>query len=202
MEEEVKAKNCGRQNLKKLLAILLIVNLGSALLIGCGNRKISNDIVSIEQFVGLEVSKPEDEEDIQIVNEFEETIWSELLDNCTVKEYSAEELENLIRDLEQQYSYVIRDDGKTASEAIEEIHGMTVEELAKEQLKKKYAVALIAEEEGLILTDSEYEAELEKQAAANGISSAEYESMFGYEKLYEKFQEERVMEFLKDNLKK
>lgn len=198
----MKAKNCGRQNLKKLLAILLIVNLGSALLIGCGNRKISNDIVSIEQFVGLEVSKPEDEEDIQIVNEFEETIWSELLDNCTVKEYSAEELENLIRDLEQQYSYVIRDDGKTASEAIEEIHGMTVEELAKEQLKKKYAVALIAEEEGLILTDSEYEAELEKQAAANGISSAEYESMFGYEKLYEKFQEERVMEFLKDNLKK
>lgn len=188
--------------MKKLLAILLIVNLGSVLLIGCGNRKISNDVVSIEQFVGLEVSKPEDEADIQIVNEFEEKIWSELLDNCTVKEYSAEELENLIRDLEQQYSYVIRDDGKTASEAIEEIHGMTVEELAKEQLKKKYAVELIAEEEGLILTGSEYEAELEKQAAANGISSVEYENMFGYEKLYEKFQEERVLEFLKDNLKK
>lgn len=205
--------------MKKRTIVLLIVSLSLASLVGCGNKKISNDMISINQYVGLEVSKPAEEnaeqvdetveenaeqvdkkDDEQTVKEFESNVWKELLANCTVVEYPTEELENLMKELELQYSYVIREDGKTSSELIEEIHGMTVEELAKEQLKKKYAVALIAEEEGLTLTDSEYETELAKLAEASGISSAEYENMFGYEKLYEKFQEDRVMEFLKENL--
>ena len=81
------------------------------------------------------------------------------------------------------------------------VESMTTEELAKEQLKKKYAVQLIAEEEKLNLTQEEYEYRLAKRAEENRIADAQaYESMFGYDKLSEIFLEERVMEFLIDNL--
>lgn len=186
--------------MKKRMIVSFIVGLGLISLAGCENKKISNDIISINQYVGLEVNEPPDEDDAQIVSEFEKDIWDELLANCTVKAYPKEELENLIHELKVQYSYVIHDDGSTSSELIRKIHGMTVEELAKEQLKKKYAVELIAEKEGLTLTNLEYKTELAKRAKDNGISSTEYENMFGYEKLYEEFQEERVMAFLKENL--
>ena len=187
--------------MKKGMVVSFMVGLGLISLVSCGNKKISNDRISIDQYVGLEVNAPLNEDDAQIVSEYEKDIWDKLLANCTVKEYPEDELENLIHELNVQYSYVVREDGSTSSELIQKIHGMTAEELAKEQLKKKFAVELIGEKEGLILTDSEYETELAKRAEDNGIGSAEYENMFGYEKLHERFQEERVMDFLKEHLR-
>lgn len=188
--------------MKKKGTILLVTILSTVVLVGCGSKKISNDIVSISQYIGLDVSAPAEENDSQAVSEFATEIWEALLANCTVEEYPQEELKNLIEELETQYSYVAYYDNKSASELIEEIHGMTVEELAKEQLKKKYAVELIAEEEDLKLSTEEYNKALKERATSNGIDDAkEYENMFGYEELYEKFLEERVIEFLISNLK-
>ena len=170
------------------MCILLLVMTAAG---GCGKGEISNDIVSIRVYKGLEVAEPSDSEQV----------WEALLNNCTVEEYPEEELNDLVKELETQYRYAAYDEGKTASELIEEIHGMTTEELAKEQLKKKYAVQLIAEEEKLNLTQEEYEYRLAKRAEENGIADAQaYESMFGYDKLSEIFLEVRVMEFLIDNL--
>ena len=186
--------------MKKMAFVLLICSFVTIFLVGCGSKKISNDFITVNKYKGLEVDKSAYKDGKQNEDEINDEIWDKLLDECVVKKYDAEELKSYIEELELQYSYVVSDKS-TPSELASEIHGMNIEELAKEQLKKKYAAALIAEKEGLRLTDSEYEKELKKQAEINGIASTEYEKMFGYEKLYQRFQEERVMQSLKDNLK-
>ena len=150
--------------------------------------------ITINGYKGLKVDKK--------TEDFESDVWKALLENCTVDKYPVEELNGLIEELEQQYSYVAYYEGQTASELIEERHGMTTEELAKEQLKKEYAIELIAEAEDLTLSAKEYEEQLAKEAEANGLSDAEdYESMFGEEELEKMFLEERVLNFLLENLK-
>lgn len=190
--------------MKKMCFILLIIILSAIALASCESEKasISNDFITINQYMDLEVTIPVDEDNEQDVKKFESKIWETLLDNCIVKEFQQEELESLIQEIETQYSYVTYFGNKNVSDLIEEIHGMTVEELAKEQLKKKYAIELIAENEDLLLSDKEYNKELAKRARENEVEDVqEYENMFGREQLYSTFLEERVLEFLKDNLK-
>lgn len=178
--------------MKKKMLILLAVMM-AAILAGCSGE-ISDEKITIGQYKGLEV----DEE----AEDFESDVWNALLENCTVEKYPEEELSSLIEELEQQYSYVAYYDGKDASELIEELHGMTTEELAKEQLKKEYAIRLIAEKEDLNLSSEEYEEKLAEEAESNGMEdSKEYESMFGQEELKKMFLEERVLNFLIENLK-
>ena len=176
----------GRKKLILLVVVMAIV-IG-----GCG--KISDERITISGYKGLKVEKK--------AEDFESDVWKALLESCTVDKYPEEELNGLIEELEQQYSYVAYYEGQTASELIEERHGMTTEELAKEQLKKEYAIELIAETEDLTLSSKEYEEQLAKEAEANGLSNAEeYESMFGQEELMKMFLEERVLSFLVENLK-
>lgn len=179
-------------------AFVLIVSV--VWLIGCGNKGIANDIISISQYKGLEVSELTSGGELD--NEYKEKVWNALLTNCYVQEYPKEELETLVDELKTQYSYVSYYSDKDAEKLIEEAQGMTVEEFAEVQLKKKYAVELIAEKEKMILTEEKYQDKLEELALTNGIESPEeYEQMFGYEELYERFQEEMVLEFLIENLK-
>ena len=169
--------------------------LAAGALSGCGG--ISNDIISISSYKELEVVRPVDEEDAEAVSKFENDVWQALYDNCTIKEYPEEELEAMKDELETQYGYAAYYKDMSASELIEEIHGITTEELAMKMLMKKYAVALIAEKEDLNLTAEEYEEALAELAGEKGFEDVkEYENMFGYEELKEMFLEERVLEFL------
>lgn len=158
---------------------------------GCGNHKISNDNLTIHNYKKLEVDDSKDEEEI----------WQALLGNCSKFKCSDEELENLVEQLETQYSYVAYYEGKDAAQFIEELHGMTTEELAKQQLMKREAVHLIAEKEGLILNDEEYQQAVKCAAEENGLKSPEdYESLFEEGELYQKFLEERVLNFLIEHI--
>ena len=186
--------------MKKRVIVFVIIMCVAATLIGCSRNRISDDVVSIVNYKRLEIPSSQIEVGSLSSNEYEEMIWETLLKNCEIKEYP-EELQSLIDELEKQYSYVTYYDNQTPAERIESLHGMTVEELAKKQLKKKYAVALIAREEGLALTEADYEAELEKRAEKSGVCSVEYENMFGAEELYHEFHAERVLECLKKYMK-
>ena len=187
--------------MKKKSFLLLAFILTMTVLYGCGS-KISNDIISISKYKGLDVERPENEDITEDVSGFEDNVWKALLTQCAVKEYPQEERNALMEELETQYSYAAYYSERTASELIEDIHGMTKEELAKELLKKKYAVELIAEEEDLVLTQEQYQEKLAESAAANGMEDpAEYENLFGYEELSARFLEERVLDFLIEHLK-
>lgn len=177
-----------KQKVLRLLTVALVATISS----GCSNGAVSNEIITISSYKGLEVKQPVEEENV----------WNALLDNCTVAQYPQKELETLISQLETEYSYAAYYQNKTASDLIEEIHGMTMEEFAKEQLKKTYAIALIAEKEGLNVTLQEYEEELEKLAESAGFSEPqEYESMYGQEEVMANILEERVLKVLVKKLK-
>lgn len=157
---------------------------------GCKQRVISDERIEIKDYKHLKIEEHTDNEQI----------WQVLLEQCEVKEYPKEEVELLAAELEKQYSYTATPQGKTASELIEEMHGMTSEELAKQQLKKRYAIHLLAKEEGLELTCEEYQKELEVQAQKNGFTTTEeYEVIFSSEELKQRFLEERVLQFLAGN---
>lgn len=180
--------------MKKKILLLLANFMVVAALVGCGESSISNETITISKYKGLEVEADSDD--------LEADVWEALLANCMVTEYEANELASLVEELELQYSYVAYYEGKEASELIEETHGMTAEELAKEQLKKEYAISLIAEKEDLKLSSEEYEEELAEKAEENGLEdSKEYENMYGKEELEKSFLEGRVLEFLIENLK-
>ena len=188
--------------MKRKSLILLITILSVVILVGCKGEEISNEFIIINQYIGLEVTMPTDENNEQDNEKFEREIWEAVLDNCIVIEFQQGELESLIQEIETQYSYVTYFEDKNVSDLIEELHGMTVEEFAKEELKKRYAIELIAENENLLLSDKDYNKELEKRARENEVEDVQqYENMFGREQLYRTFLEERVLEFLKDNLK-
>lgn len=198
----VERKGYRLNHMKRKSLILLITILSVVILVGCKGEEISNEFIIINQYIGLEVTMPTDENNEQDNEKFEREIWEAVLDNCIVIEFQQGELESLIQEIETQYSYVTYFEDKNVSDLIEELHGMTVEEFAKEELKKRYAIELIAENENLLLSDKDYNRELEKRARENEVEDVQqYENMFGREQLYRTFLEERVLEFIKENLK-
>lgn len=177
---------------KKIVYGIMVLGL-LGLCAGCGNKKISNDTFTIQKYKGLEVAKESDGE------VKEDKVWEALLEECTIEEFPADDVTNLVEQLQTEYGYVAYYKGMTADELIKEKTGMTAEELAKEQLRKEYAIQLIAKEEDLTIDEEEYDKLLKK--AAGDTDSSEYESMFGKETLMKQFQEEKVLDFLMENLK-
>lgn len=185
--------------MRKKWIVLAGILLSAFTLGGCG-QKISNEVISIEQYKGLKVEKTSDEDDYASALEFKENIWESLLDECTFLELPQEELEQRIEKLKKEYSYVVAG-YEDSTQLIKAVHGMTVEEFAEQQLKKEYAIRLIAKEEELELSEEEYQQALTKIAKENGMTSEEYEHLLGYDEQYQIFLEERVLEFLKEHLK-
>lgn len=179
--------------MKKSVSIFLLTMVVTVSISGCSIGKISNDKIAISQYKQLTVDDK--------ATAYEEEVWNALMKNCVLKTYSQKELEELMEELEKQYSYVAYYKDMTALELIEEQHGMTIEEYAKELMKKEYAIDLIAEKEQLTLSQEEYEIKLAEKAKSNGLETEEYESMFGQEKLKKMFLEERVLNFLIKNSK-
>lgn len=174
--------------MKRGYAIVLIILLLGTNLTGCGNA-VSNEVINIQKYKGLVVEDVTDSD----------SVWQALLEHCTVEEYPKEELEMLKEELDIQYGYIAN---KTAEQVIRENYDMTLDDFAKEQLKKQYAITLIAEKEGLLADDKAYEEELKKRAESNGFTDTqEYEDMYGKEELSTMMLEERVLQFLIDNVK-
>ena len=174
--------------MKRRIMSLLLSSMLVLVIIGCGSDGISDDMISINKYKELSIEADGVKRD--------EVVWNALLKHCELMEYPEEELQSLIEELERQYGYASHYRDMTASELIEEKHGMSIEELAKERLKKKYAISLIAEQEHLEVSEAQYEKWISKKAKENGLGSAEeYESMFGEEELRQLFLEERVYEF-------
>lgn len=145
----------------------------------------------------LELSNAQTEESL-----FEQNVWNALIENCEFKEYPEEEIEEGIAELESQYSYYASLCGIEVSELIEAMYGITTEEMAQNLLKQEYAVALIAEEEGLTLTVQDYEDELAEYATQYGYDDpAEFEELIGHEELEKMILQNRVGEWLVENCK-
>ncbi len=129
--------------MRRKILVLLVTTVTMMTFVGCGNKEISNDIITISQYKGLEVDADKDDDDLK------EQVLEALLDNCEVKEFPKEELTERIEQLTVEYGYVAYYKNITAEELILKKTGLSVEELAKNELTQEYAFALIAETEGM-----------------------------------------------------
>ena len=165
---------------------------------------LNGEEITVEEYkaqvkADLEVSNEE-----TAVADYENSVYLAFLDNCEMKEYPEEELEQWKQIMEDSYGMYASYYGVETDEFLQMYYGTTVEQLAKEQILFKYAVELVAEEEGMTLSLEDYEKAVEEQAIEFGYESAEeyeaaYNEYYGEDYLKSYILQEKVMSWLVDN---
>lgn len=171
----------------KLLSLLLLI---AVILSGCSDDSISNEKIIIHQYKQLNINK----EKMIKESEYEKVIWEALVSQTTLKKIVEDDLEAKKENLATEYGALSYYKGLTAEEYILQKTGMSMDELARWQLTKKYAIELIVEKEKLNIDSDEYKKLLEKEAGDMDVK--EYEALYNEGELMEKFLEERVLNFL------
>lgn len=136
-------------------------------------------------------------------SQIEGAIWEALVDNCVVKDYPADELEEMTTNITNQYSMYAAYSGVEVEEFVQQAFGITIDEMAKTIICQQYAIELIIEEEKLELTAEEYEEGLTELATQYGYETdvAGFEEANGEDVIKEALLQEKVMDFLVDNCK-
>lgn len=125
-----------------------------------------------------------------------------IIDNSTFKELPAEYKEDQIHKLKDKFDYQCGLAGITTEEYIEQVYGMTIEELAENYLHQRMAVEAIAQKEGIGYTDESYEAEIKKKADEQGLSVDYYflmNNVVNNEDYVEKLTFDKVINVIYDN---
>lgn len=143
----------------------------------------------------LEVSNQETAESTLL-----SSVWEALVENCEVKKFPEGMIDEYVADLEEQYSYYAQMYGMEIDEFFEQIFGMSAEEVAKTTATQELAIALIAEKEGLTLTDKEYEEGLKELAEQYGYEDTEeFVTAYGEDSIRQALLQEKVGNFLVEN---
>lgn len=185
--------------MRKRIAILFIGLTMLFVLSGCG--KISNDVLTIKKYKGLDleqVKKIAKESDAEL----EESIWEVLIQNCEVKVYPKDKVDEYTEELKSQYSAAASMYDVKEEQLIKEDYGISLDKLVQNRICKELAVELIAEKEEIAVTDKEYEEGLERYAKEYDYQDAEkFESFVGKDNLRNKLLQEEVTEFLLSHCK-
>ena len=174
--------------------------------------EITDEIATV--IVGSEITvedyKKQVKEDLEASNEetaaaeYENAVYAAFLEKCKMDNYPQEELDQWIAIVEDSYAMYASYYGMETDEFLSMYYGTTSEELAKEQILFKYAVELVAEEEGLTLSLEEYEEIATAEAVNFGYASLEeyeasYEQYYGEGYLQSYILQSKVMEWLVNN---
>ncbi len=163
--------------------------------------KLSATAKTIEEY------KKEEKEALILSNEqsaqsqLAQKVWTALLDNCEVKEFPEDDMEDMLSQIEAQYSQVATMYGVDVETVVKEFYGIELQEMAENLLKQQYAIELIAEKENITLTVEEYENDLAEYASNWGYDAEEMEEMVGHDELEKMFIQERVGDWLIENCK-
>lgn len=152
--------------------------------------EITDQIASIiaGEEITVEEYKTRVKEDLKVSNEetavanYENAVYSAFLNNCEMENYPEEELEKWIAIMEDSYGMYASYYGMETEEFLNTYYGTSCEALAKEQILFKYAIELVAEEEGLTLSLEEYE-----ELATTEATNYGYESLEAYEAAYDEY---------------
>lgn len=157
----------------------------------------------------VEEYKKQVREDLEYSNQqsadsqFQQKVWGALLENCEVKEYPQDILDEQISQIQNQYAYYAYMSGVEVDAFVEQYYGVSIERMAKDQICQMYAIELIAETEGITITAEDYENGLKSYAEQYGYDDlAEFEELIGEENLKTALLQERVEKVLLDNCKK
>ena len=164
--------------------------------------ELSETAKTIEEYkeevrADLEASNKESAE-----SALESQVWEKLLENCVVDKYPEDQIEEFVANVEAQFSEMATQYDMTAAELFEAYYGVSPEDYVKNSIKMEYAIALIAEEEGITLTAKEYEEGLEEQALQQGYEDGEaFEEAVGRETAELLILQPKVTKLLVENCK-
>ena len=143
----------------------------------------------------LEVSNKETAESTLLAS-----VWEALVEQCDVKKFPEGMLDDYVKNLEEQYSYYAQMYGMEIEEFFKQIFGMSAEEVAKTTATQELAINLIAEKEGLTISDKAYEEGLNELASQYGYEDTEeFVKAYTEDGIRKALLQEKVGKFLVDN---
>ena len=163
-------------------------------------KEISTTATNIAEY------KEQERENLRISNEataqgtLEQSVWQALIENCVIDTYPEDKLEEVLTDINEQFSFAESVYGMTVDDFLQQVYGITADAMAKNLIKQEFAIELIAEKEDLTLTLEDYEKGLEEYALQYGYDDpAEFEEMVGEEEMKAVLLQKRVGEWLIEN---
>ena len=179
---------------------------------GLKEKNVPELTVDILEKLGTEAKTIEDykaqvRSDLQLSNEqtAESTllgsVWEALVNNCEVKKYPDGMLDEYAANLEEQYSYYAQMYGMEIDEFFTQMFGMSSTEVAKTTATQEMAINLIAEKEGLTISDKAYEEGVKELASQYGYEDTEeFVNAYSEDGIRKALLQEKVGQFLVDNV--
>lgn len=128
----------------------------------------------------------------------EQQLWKALLENCEVKEYPEDKVKEEAELLKSQYTLEAMMMGTSLEEYMASSN-KNPEATAKAKIAQAYAVELIAEKEGITVSDKFYVEKLQEYAMREGYpDTKQYEEDCGKDKIIHVIKQEKVVEILMD----
>lgn len=163
-------------------------------------EKLGTKATTIEEYKAqirsdLEVSNKETAESTLLAS-----VWKALVDQCEVKKFPEGMLDDYVKNLKEQYSYYAQMYGMEIKEFFKQIFGMSAEEVAKTTATQELAINLIAEKEGLTISDKAYEEGVKELASQYGYEDTkEFVKAYSEDGIRKALLQEKVGKFLVDN---
>lgn len=143
----------------------------------------------------LEVSNKETAESTLLA-----AVWEALVEECDVKKFPEGMLDEYVKNMKEQYSYYAQMYGMEIDEFFKQMFGMSAEEVAKTTATQELAIDLIAEKEGLTLSDKAYKEGVKELASQYGYEDTEeFVKAYGEDSIRQALLQEKVGKFLVDN---
>ena len=128
------------------------------------------------------------------------SVWEALVENCDVKKFPEGMVEDYVKNLEEQYSYYAQMYGMEIEDFFKQIFGMSAEEVAKTTATQELAINLIAEKEGLTISDKAYDEGVKELASQYGYEDTEeFIKAYTEDGIRKALLQEKVGKFLVDN---
>lgn len=164
------------------------------------------EVTTVDQYKELVRADLESNNEETIAKDKKEALWDEIVSNAEIKEYPKEDIDAIIKDMEEWYTeyasyygYENLDDFITANNSTREEFDENAEKSAKEEVASRLVADAIAEKEDLELTDEEYKEGVTKYTKEYGYTSEdEFVKEQGEESIRVQLQKEKVQNYLLD----
>lgn len=164
--------------------------------------ELGTDAKTIKEYKAQVKEQLEKSNKETVESQREQNVWQALIDNCTVEKYDDKELEETIANIESEISYAASMYGMEPADFIQQYYGISIDEMAKNMLKQKYAIELIVKKEKIELSNDDLEKGIKELAEQYGYENPDdLEEEAGIDALKEMIIQKKVGKFLMDNAK-
>lgn len=143
----------------------------------------------------------------QMIDTKADRVLEEIYNNSTIEGYPEGKMEEYLASMTSYYEYYASMFGATLEDFVSSYFGMTIDEfntelqsLAEFNVGTEMICYRIAAEEGMTLTDEEYQTGAQEYATENGYETVEeFEAAYAKSQIYNRIIIDRVMEYVANN---